>query len=268
MTFLILLLLLIGAWILVRSVTPDLREAWVAAVGRLRHRLGLQTMAELQRQAAAEVLRRAPVSVSARYLPNEVLVLLNPDDVRDIGELSGEFCRGIGVLLEAATREGTAHEDLPYKTMGRIEIRVKADARIDRGTVGITAAVSENTVHLPPEPAASSFASGALLELASAERRIDLPGNGALQVGRGHDADLHLDLLEVSRTQAQIHCNGMTVTLVHTGTHPNTFVNGVPVRRAQLSVGDKVSFGPVEFTVELGERARHAIEVSTEPLPS
>jgi len=69
-------------------------------------------------------------------------------------------------------------------------------------------------------------------------------------VGRNENADLHLPDGQVSSIHARIVRRHGKTTLRDTGSRNGTAVNGHQVRQATLQIGDKVTFGDVEFAVE------------------
>ncbi len=259
----LLVLLLIGAavYAMVRRLGTESRLATSNAVARWRAALGLQTMADLQRAAANLVCDRASVMISARHLPNDILVLLHPQDYRAIGALTDEFCAGVAALLQAAVKNGHRDGDLPFRILGEPRVRVKADARVSHGTVGVVAAVSERTRMRTPERT-----EGPLLELNVAGERTAL--DGEMTVGRGIDSDIRLESPEVSREHARLRCRGMEAWLVDLGTGNGTSVNGDEVvGQRRLRVGDRIRFGGGPTAVlELAAHARELIYRNTEPI--
>jgi len=69
-------------------------------------------------------------------------------------------------------------------------------------------------------------------------------------VGRNVTADLRLDESQVSGIHARIIRQGGKVLLRDTGSRNGTSVNGEMVRQAVLSLGDRVVFGDVAYTVK------------------
>jgi predicted component of type VI protein secretion system len=68
-------------------------------------------------------------------------------------------------------------------------------------------------------------------------------------VGRTVEADLRIPLSVVSRRQCEILRQDDEVTLRDLGSSNGTLVNGVRVKQAQLSAGDRIVVGPVTFVV-------------------
>lgn len=228
----------------------------------LRGVLRTQDLAGLQRQAAAEAVRLALVAVDARYLPNEIVVLLHPDDHAKMRPLEQEFCRGIADLLEAEVRNGPRDKGLPYKTLGSPTVKTKPDARVFLGTATATGALVEETAHLSPEPPPAV----AVLDLG--DRQVPL--GGEVLVGRATYADVRIEAAGVSREHAKLSCRGAGVLVTDLGGHNGTLVNGEPVapgRVARAAVGDRIGFGPgVVAELKLSPDARDLCEHTTAPL--
>ena len=257
----VLFLLSMAAYVMARYLGAESRLAAANAIARWRGALGLQTMADLQRAAANLVCGRAPVTIDARHLPNDVLVLLNPRDLKAIGALTEEFCAGVATLLHAAVRNGGRDGDLPFRMLGDPRVRLKSDPRVARGTVGVVAAVAELTRMPTPH-----LNRGVLLELNLGGERTALEGE--LTVGRGVDADIRLAAPEVSREHARLRCRGMEVWIFDLQGGNGTSVNGEEVvEQRRLRVGDRIRFGGgPTAVVELSSRARYLAYRNTEPM--
>ncbi|HWI96014.1 MAG TPA: FHA domain-containing protein [Solirubrobacterales bacterium] len=259
----VIMLLGIAIVLFARGLLEPIREAAREIPARARGLLGVQTMADLQRQAAAEASRRALVSISARHLPNDILILLSPDDYGRVRSLSQEFCNGVIVLLQAAVRTGARESGLPFKLLGEPKVRLKADARIARGTVGLISSILEETEYM------SAAGEGEpLLILDLDGERIPLR-DAELLVGRAGNADIQVDSTGISREHAKLSCRGTTVVVRDLGGRNGTSINGVPVRTARARIGDRIGFGPqTAGTVRLSRGAQELSECSTAPLPS
>lgn len=260
-TLLLVTLMLIAAAVAVAAkLVEPVRGGARSAPSRLRGLLGVQKMADLQRLAAAEVTRRAIVSISARHLPNDVLVLLNPDDHERVRSLEREFCDGVGTLLEAAVRNGARDDGLPFRLLAAPRVRLKADPRVARGTVGIVSAIADKTEWLGARQTAEP-----LLVLDLGDREVPLQGE--LLVGRATSADVRLEARGVSREHARLECRGGTVVVRDLGGPNGTMVNDEPVTARRVGPGDRVSFGPeAAGLVALSRSALALADVTTAPL--
>ena len=70
-------------------------------------------------------------------------------------------------------------------------------------------------------------------------------------IGRRSDADLRIPTGDVSREHCTISLNGRDLTVRDNGSTNGTFVNGKQLAEARLKAGDKLSVGPVVFTVQI-----------------
>ncbi len=75
--------------------------------------------------------------------------------------------------------------------------------------------------------------------------------SGPMVIGRKTDADLRIPLVEVSRAHCEISVDGDTVTLRDLGSGNGTFVNERKVTRTLLKAGDRITIGPVVFTLQI-----------------
>lgn len=70
-------------------------------------------------------------------------------------------------------------------------------------------------------------------------------------IGRRSDADLRIPTADVSREHCIISLNGRELTIRDGGSTNGTFVNGKQLAEAKLKAGDKLTVGPVIFTVQI-----------------
>lgn len=88
-------------------------------------------------------------------------------------------------------------------------------------------------------------------------RRVPLSGESFV-VGRGHDADLRIDVDGVSRKHARITRVGPALSLVDLGSKNGTYINGERADLVALHHGDRIQLGPVVLRFLL-------IDVAQEP---
>ena len=93
--------------------------------------------------------------------------------------------------------------------------------------------------------------------------RISIPLKRAtMLIGNDPGAEVHLDNEAISRNHASIIYENEQYIIHDNGSSNGTFVNGQKVMRQRLSQGDRISFGPYQFQVDLrGED--HAPEIVT-----
>jgi transcriptional regulator with PAS, ATPase and Fis domain len=101
------------------------------------------------------------------------------------------------------------------------------------------------------------------------ELALDL-AEGSHSVGSHAPARHLLPFAGVSRRHAVLVVEGDRVTVIDQGSKNGTFLNGNRVRRAELSPGDRLAFGPLEFRfLRLDDAAdRIAIEIAPADRPS
>jgi serine phosphatase RsbU (regulator of sigma subunit) len=94
--------------------------------------------------------------------------------------------------------------------------------------------------------------------------RLELPlAEGEQIVGRGTDADVHVDHPNVSRRHASIVVDGDTVTVTDLGSRNGTRVNGARVQSPTLlEAGDAVAFADVTLRLEGGRPAPAAFDLN------
>ena len=89
-----------------------------------------------------------------------------------------------------------------------------------------------------------------LVSLSGAERRVRLPADGPLLVGRGAHNHLVLNDYRISRQHARVASEPDGFVVYDLNSSNGTWVNGVAVRRQQLNPNDRVNFGPFEFRLD------------------
>src|SRR6185369_1157183 len=86
-------------------------------------------------------------------------------------------------------------------------------------------------------------------------------------LGRSPEADLSIDSLTVSRFHARIKGDARSLHIVDLESRNKTKVNGVVIKDAKLSPGDKVALG--DFQLEIRERAEPKVVIdSAPPMPA
>lgn len=70
-------------------------------------------------------------------------------------------------------------------------------------------------------------------------------------VGRRQDCDLCVPLMVISRRHCSLNMDDGVLSIRDLGSSNGTFVNGQRVDEADLSPGDKVSIGPLNFVVQI-----------------
>ncbi len=83
----------------------------------------------------------------------------------------------------------------------------------------------------------------------SGDRRFALPEGSTLVLGREPTSDLPIFDPGVSRRHAEVRAVGESMFVQDLSSRNGTWLNGQRVGRAQVNIGDLVSFGPVELVV-------------------
>jgi hypothetical protein len=84
-----------------------------------------------------------------------------------------------------------------------------------------------------------------LVILDGSDRQYVIPEGGELRVGTGAQCTVRLQAEDVSRTHALIAERGGRVVLLDLGSKNGTFLNGRPIREAEVAAGDLVRFSSV-----------------------
>jgi pSer/pThr/pTyr-binding forkhead associated (FHA) protein len=80
--------------------------------------------------------------------------------------------------------------------------------------------------------------------------RRDFPiGKPHVVLGRTNRCDLRIPLASVSRKHCEIEVGETTVTIRDLGSSNGTYHNNERIQEAQLTAGDRITIGPVVFTV-------------------
>lgn len=83
----------------------------------------------------------------------------------------------------------------------------------------------------------------------SGDRRFALPEQTALVLGREATCDVPLRDQGVSRRHAELRADGTRLRVADLGSRNGTWLNGQRVTSGTAAVGDRLAFGPVEFTL-------------------
>src|SRR5688500_2509189 len=78
---------------------------------------------------------------------------------------------------------------------------------------------------------------------------LELRG-GVNRLGRRQDNDFQIDDPTVSSVHCEIRVNGDTVMVRDLGSSNGTFINGEPIREESLALGETLTLGEVEMTLE------------------
>jgi hypothetical protein len=226
---------------------------------------------EIARKLAKEMDDHRTVSLSRIYVPNEYVVYLAPDDRRQFAEYEANLVAELGdYLAEHARREG-------YSLLSGPRVTMAEDADLSVGEFGIATRIVQ-----PPSAQPAPQADGAAAAPSAAPEPVSVPapepseptrvyappatpvapvvvhpaGRFTLNapvvvVGRADECDLVLADPNVSRRHAELSRDGDVWVLSDLGSTNGVEVNGVRVRRARLTNGDRIVMGKTELRFEL-----------------
>lgn len=89
-----------------------------------------------------------------------------------------------------------------------------------------------------------------LLKVGGDNKAFSLPSSVTC-IGRRQDCDLCIPLMVISRRHCALDMDGGKLSIRDLGSSNGTFVNGVKVDEMDLSAGDKISVGPLNFVVQI-----------------
>jgi predicted component of type VI protein secretion system len=112
-------------------------------------------------------------------------------------------------------------------------------------------AAFDRRMSMPPPVGALPVAVLTGLRLSSGDCVVVVP-QGRSIVGRGTDANVRIDNREVSQMHAALILTGDQAIVEDLASTNGTSVNGAALSMPRrLATGDRLSFGPIEFAVEL-----------------
>jgi pSer/pThr/pTyr-binding forkhead associated (FHA) protein len=82
------------------------------------------------------------------------------------------------------------------------------------------------------------------------ENPFELRSTGSCEIGRGDENDIVLPVHQVSRQHALIKWDGDSFAIIDRGSTNGIYVNGEPVKRKRLQVGDLIGIGPFDMTFQ------------------
>lgn len=89
-----------------------------------------------------------------------------------------------------------------------------------------------------------------LLKAGGSNKSFSLPSSVTI-VGRRQDCDMCIQLKVVSRRHCSLNMDDGELSIRDLGSSNGTFVNGERIDEINLSAGDKVSIGPLDFIVQI-----------------
>ena len=89
-----------------------------------------------------------------------------------------------------------------------------------------------------------------LLKVGGINKAFSLPSSVTI-VGRRQDCDLCVPLMVISRRHCSLNMDEGKLSIRDLGSSNGTFVNGQQIDETDLSPGDKVTIGPLNFIVQI-----------------
>jgi Protein of unknown function (DUF3662)/FHA domain len=234
---------------------------------------------ELARKLAKEMDEHRSVSVSRVYVPNEYTVFLSPRDRAQFASYEGSLIGELQeYLMEHARRERyallsparvmiTADEDLAIGEFGIAARVVSPDqiavapaaatpspppvvmpppaAAVETPPIAPVTAPAVTTIYRPAEPLVADpppVETKPTVTLTHQGIATTITSSRAV-IGRSKDCDVHVVDANVSRRHCEVIEEGDAWFVVDLGSTNGTEVNGLPVKRARLSNGDRITIG-------------------------
>lgn len=234
------------AYKLVSVLRPGIAADARALVRRGRARLGMATLASLERDIIDSIVLQSHVGLSRSHVPNRITVLLSPDDFGRIRDIRGEICEELTEGLIARIEKS---ENLVLLSPPSISLR--PSTTVEEGAFEIIARISDEP---PPPRRDATKVVTAYIKQRALVLRVEQPSGlkaktyrllGKMMVGRSEVADIKLQYPQISRDQAVIERRGAEVRLIDLDSANGTQVNGkeVPEEGVELCAGDRIRFG-------------------------
>jgi hypothetical protein len=221
--------------------------------------------AEIGKRLEREMLANRKASVGTSIVPNTYTVRLHP---RDFEQFAG-YATGLSRQMEAWLAKVATERNL--SVIDRIQVRMEEDQTVRRRAVGIDSAIVDGRSGMaraahrvaPAQPTAA-FAIAApaapsrlmLVGLDGAFRGREMEvREGQVSIGRGSECDLVFDAPDISRRHARIEWRAGHARVEDLGSTNGTFVNGEPIRIADIEAGDEIRFGDHGFEIRFGRAA-------------
>lgn len=217
--------------------------------------------AEIGKRLEREMLSNRRVSVGTSIVPNAYTVRLNP---RDYEQFAG-YATGLSRQMEGWLAQVATERNL--SVVDRIRVSIEEDESVRRRALGVDSTIADgrSSVSRPRPHAAPSQATAAFgaaprspsgtLSLIGTDgqfhgREITVP-EGTNTIGRGSECDIVLDAPDVSRRHARITLESGLARLEDMNSTNGTFLNGDPIRIADIADGDEIQLGSHRFHVRL-----------------
>lgn len=217
--------------------------------------------AEIGKRLEREMLGNRRASVGTSIVPNAFTVRLSPRDYAQFATYASGLSRQMETwLAQVATERNLSVVD-------RIRVTIEEDETVRRRSFSIDSVIADGRAvasraasrSLPPQPTASfdvapkvSALSCSLIGTDGTFRgfEVALP-RGSNMIGRGSECDVVLDAPDISRRHARITWESGLARVEDLNSTNGTFLNGDPIRMADVVDGEEVQFGSHRFHVRV-----------------
>lgn len=213
--------------------------------------------AEIGKRLEREMLANRRASVGTSIVPNAFTVRLHPGDF----EHFASYATGLSRQMEAWLAQVATERNL--SVVDRIRVSIEQDESVRRRSLRVDSSIADGrsvaghrgprtvpaqataAYDVAPPPATSTLV---LIGTEGGFRgeEITVPGHTST-IGRGSECDLVLEASDVSRRHARISWVSGVARLEDLSSTNGTYVNGDPIRIADLADGDEVQFGSHRF---------------------
>lgn len=217
--------------------------------------------AEIGKRLQREMLSNRRASVGTSIVPNAYTVRLSPRDY----EQFASYKTGLSRQMEAWLAQVATERNL--SVVDRIRVTIEEDETVRRRSVNVDSLIADGRAvaspsasrALPPQPTAAfhvapsaDASSCSLVGTGGTFRGTEVAlSSGLNTVGRGSECDIVLDAPDISRRHARITWESGLSRVEDLNSTNGTFLNGEPVRIADMVDGDEIRFGSHGFHVRV-----------------
>ncbi|MDZ7728133.1 MAG: FhaA domain-containing protein [Dehalococcoidia bacterium] len=196
------------------------------------------------------ILEAFDSTVAGSDAPNDVVVRLNPADMRRLEPVLAEFRQDMIAALYERVRGGR------LALLERLQLRFRPDDTVERGTANVQARFGTLNQQTAPPTAPGSTrrlqsVRGVALVLSGGERIPVL--HVPFLIGRNPANDLVLASMTISRHHAEISTSARGLIIRDLGSVNGIVVDGRPAQVATVHDGSRVAIGDVECVVEVDD---------------
>ena len=272
MTLVVLIGIILVLAVVVIFREPELRR-WGASLARrregtLRAAVGRFQPRDIQRQALALIKERSLVSIGYAYLPSDVTVFLNPEDLERLGAAREDVTQELAEQISQLDKKSAGGE-VVYVLAARPQVKLEAAAQLNPGIVDIAPAWLEGTsaltAMLRTEEAEPDATAPRLRITTEGLEPVEVPISGRVTIGRSPSSGVPINHQGVSRDHAAIEVDeesNVTITDLRS-------LNGIEIGKiGRIRPDAPVRIGPGDV-VRLGRHVRlELVSEKTEAQPA